>query len=353
MKLFNRKSKKPGLPPGTLLYTGKPSNEKIEIHQILYGSEMISEKDMSEIEFDLFIEDQSKVNWINLNGLHQIDILKGIGEKYQIPNLVLEDILNQNQRPKIEEFDHGIFVVTKMIYWDKEKSEIHYEQVSLYLIDNTVISFQDRSGDVFEPVRNRIRENKGRIQKSGADYLLYALLDAMVDHYFLTVEYLGDQIESIEEDILGSSSNVTLNLLHQIRKQIILLRKSVIPLREGVLSINHNENKHIKKSTYPFLQDLYEHVIQIIDMLETMRDVNNGLFDLYISMVSNKTNDVMKVLTIIATIFIPITFIAGIYGMNFEWMPELQWKWGYLMIWSIMLFISFGMILYFKRKNWL
>lgn len=353
MKLFGRKSKKPGLPPGTLLYNGEPVLEKIQIHQFLYNEAQCHEQEIEARDFDRIRQDKSIVNWININGLHDIEILKKIGDMYQISDLILEDVLNPGQRPKIEELDHAVFMVMKMIFWDKEKAEIHVEQIALYLTQNTVITFQDRPGDIFEPMRNRIRESRGRIRKAGADYLCYALLDSIVDHYFSTADELGDQIETLEEEILSNATTITLNMLHQIRKQIILLRKSAVPLREGLSELYRNENPAIKESTRPYLRDVYEHVIQNVDILETMRDVNNGLFDMYLSNVSNKTNEVMKVLTIIATIFIPITFIAGIYGMNFEWMPELAWKWSYPIIWALISIVAIGMVVYFRRKKWL
>jgi magnesium transporter len=267
--------------------------------------------------------------------------------------LVLEDILDTTQRPKMEDFESYIYFALKMLYQPEKNSEIIVEQISLILGNNFVISFQESEGDVFNPIRDRIRSNKGRIRKMGSDYLAYALIDAIVDNYFVILEKIGDKIESIENKLIEDPSPENLQTIHYLKREMIFLRKSVWPLREVISVMQRSETELICKSTEIFLRDVYDHTIQVIDTIETYRDMISGMLDIYMSSVSNKMNEVMKVLTIFAAIFIPLTFIAGIYGMNFEFMPELHWEYGYLMVWIIIFVVGLSMIVYFRRKNWL
>ncbi|MGA1796130.1 MAG: magnesium/cobalt transporter CorA, partial [bacterium] len=264
-----------------------------------------------------------------------------------------EDILNTNQRPKFEDFEHFIYVVLKMLSYDTEKQEIIAEQVSIVIGQNFVLSFQEREGDVFNPVRERIRNAKGRIRKMGADYLAYALLDAVVDNYFLILEALGEEVEELEEALVVNPTPQVLQAIHHLKRETIFLRKAVWPLREVIDSLGRRESPLIGKGTTLFLRDVYDHTIQIIDTAETFRDLIAGMLDIYLSSISNRMNNVMKVLTIIATIFIPLTFIAGIYGMNFKYMPELDWRWSYPLVWVVMVLVAVYMVMYFKDKGWL
>ena len=296
---------------------------------------------------------KSTISWINIDGLHEVDIIEKLGTHFGIHPLTLEDIVNTEQRPKIEDMGEYLFIILKMMSYNRSENRVEAEQVSLIIGHNVVISFQEKMGDVFQGVRERIRFSKGRIRKMGSDYLAYALIDAIVDHYFIVLEEVGDQIENLEDEVMTRPTTETMQTLQKIKRRLLFLRKAVWPLREVISSLERGESKMIMKQSKPYFRDLYDHTIQVVDMVETMRDMNAGMFDMYLSSISNKMNEVMKVLTIIATIFIPLTFIAGIYGMNFDYMPELKWQWGYFGVWSVMALLFIGMMFYFRRKKWL
>ena len=311
------------------------------------------EEEVKRIEECFPFRDKPTVTWINIDGVHQLEIIEKIGEHFNIHPLVLEDIVNTGQRPKIEDFVDYIFVTLKMLRYSEGEKETKAEQVSLILGSNFVISFQESEGDVFNPIRERIRADKGRIRKMGVDYLAYALMDAIVDNYFTILEKLGDRIEDFEEELVVNPKPETLQAIHHLKREMIFLRKSVWPLREVINRLERWESSLINKSTAIYLRDVYDHTIQVIDSVETFRDMLSGMLDIYLSSVSNRMNEVMKVLTIIATIFIPLTLVAGIYGMNFRFMPELEMPIGYPMILLSMLFIGILMVAYFRKKKWL
>jgi magnesium transporter len=352
-KLIRRRSKKSGLPPGTLVYLGEKKVEQVRISYIDYDEQSYQEKQVSKIEECFPFKATPTVSWINIDGLHEVEILEKLGRQFELHPLMLEDILNMDQRPKYEDFDKHIFIVLKMLSFDNETQSVESEQVSLVLGENFVISLQERVGDVFDPIRERIRNAKGRIRKLGPDYLMYSLLDAIVDNYFGILEKLGDKIEAMEEELVGEPTQKTLQQIHYLKKEMIYLRRSVWPLRELISGMERSESPLIEDSTDAYLRDLYDHTIQVIDTMESFRDMVSGMLDTYLSSLSNRMNSIMKVLTIIATIFIPLTFVAGIYGMNFENMPELKWRWGYAGVWVVMIIVAGVMIIYFKRKKWL
>ena len=352
-KYGRRRVKKTGLPPGTLIHVGEKRAEKVKITVIDYDELHFEEKRVERIEECYPFKDKPTVTWINVDGIHDVDVIEKLGRNYAIHPLLLEDILNTEQRPKIEDFDDYLFVVLKMLSYDDERSEIDIEQVSLVLGPNYVISFQERVGDVFDPVRERIRNAKGRIRKMGADYLAYALLDSIVDSYFIILEKIGDKIEGLEEYLISKPDAKTLQTIHILKREMISLRRSIWPLREVISGISRKESSLIKEATEIFLRDVYDHTIQVIDTIENFRDMVSGMLDIYLSSLSNRMNEVMKVLTIFASIFIPLTFVAGIYGMNFAHMPELGWKWGYFSALAVMACIGIAMLVYFKRKHWL
>ncbi|MGA1790827.1 MAG: magnesium/cobalt transporter CorA, partial [bacterium] len=327
--------------------------EKAKITIIDYDEKALQEKELKTSEECLPFKASPTVTWINIDGLHEIDMMEKIGQLFDIHPLVLEDVLNTGQRPKCEDFVNYIFVVLKMLSYDEKKHEIRAEQVSIIIGPNFVISFQEIEGDVFDPIRERLRASKGRIRKMGPDYLAYALIDAIVDNYFTILEKLGEKIEYMEEVLVTNPAQEILHTIHHLKRETIFLRKSVWPLREVVNVLERGESKLIQKTTGIFLRDLYDHTIQVIDSVETFRDLVSGMLDIYLSSISNKMNNVMKVLTIIATIFIPLTFIAGIYGMNFKYMPELEWAWGYPLVWGVMVAIFISMVFYFRKKDWL
>jgi magnesium transporter len=352
-KLTKKRSKKAGLPPGTLVHIGEKKAEGLKITVIDYDEVHFQEKEIKTIEECFLFKDKPTVTWINVDGLHQVEILEKLGECYGFHPLMLEDILNTDQRPKMEDYGDYIYIVLKMLIQSNKNNGIMTEQISLILGPNFVISFQEMEGNIFDPIRERIRNGKGRIRKMGADYLAYALLDSIIDNYFIIMEKLGEKIEFLEEELVTRPTAQTLKTIHQLKREMIFLRRAVWPLREVVSGLERGESSLMKEPTRIYLRDVYDHTIQVIDTIETFRDMISGMLDIYLSSISNRMNAVMKVLTIIATIFMPLTFIAGIYGMNFKYMPELEWHWGYPAVWLVVVFIGISMLIYFKKKRWL
>ena len=348
-----KRSTKTGLPPGALIHIGEKKAELVKINILDYDEIQFEEKEAKTIEECFPFKDKPTITWVNIDGLHQVDVIEKIGKNFDFHPLLLEDILNTEQRPKIEDFETFIYIVLKMLYYDDNTNEINSEQVSIIFGQNFVISFQEKEGDVFNPIRERIRTDKGRIWKMGADYLAYSLIDAIVDSYFIILEKLGENIEDVEETMIANPTPETLHAIHRLKRKMISLRKSVWPLREVVSALERSDSSLIQEPTRIYLKDVYDHTIQVIDIIETFRDMLSGMLDVYLSSISNKMNEIMKVLTIIATIFIPLTFIAGVYGMNFEYMPELKWRWGYSVVWFVMLIIGISMVFYFRKKKWL
>jgi magnesium transporter len=351
-RFFKTVHRKVALPPGTIEFIGEKKLENVIMSLIKYDESTIVEKDVT-IEEALSCPDAKVMCWLDIKGLHDTSLLETIGEHYGLHVLVVEDIANTNQRPKIEYYDNYIYLVMKMLDYDAGTRYVSSEQVSLIIGPSYVLSFQEREGDVFEPVRQRIRNGKGRIRHRGADYLAYSLLDAVVDHYYVMLDKLSEEIESLEENLVDNPSSELLVKIHELKREMIHIRKSIWPLREVVSSLDRDESKLIKEATHVYLRDVYDHTIQVIDTVESLRDIISGMQDLYLSSLSNKMNDVMKVLTIIATIFVPLTFVAGIYGMNFEFMPELKWRWGYVLFWIITAGIGVSMLSFFRRRRWL
>ena len=353
LKFIKKTARKPGLAPGTLVHVGERKIENIRIRAMEFDEQTINENEFETIKECLPPREKRTVTWINIDGLHDVDVMEEIGKHFGLHPLVMEDILHTDQRPKMEDFEDYIFVVAKMLSFDQGRRELKAEQLSLILGENYVVTFQERVGDVFEPVRERLRKGKGRIRRMPPDYLAYALIDAVVDHYFIVLEKIGETVESLEEELVTNPTPETLQAIHHLKRELIFLRKSVWPLRELISGLERGEASLIQETTTVFLRDVYDHTIQVIDTVESLRDMVSGMLDVYLSSVSNRMNEVMKVLTIIATIFIPMTFIAGIYGMNFEVMPELKWPWGYALVWCIILAIGMVMLGYFKKKKWL
>ncbi len=357
MKFVHRISKKVAQTPGTLIHVGEEREHQVKLKYISYDRESIQETELDDIG-SLATDRTDKVLWINVDGIHDIQLIEKIGDAFAIHALALEDIVNTNQRPKMEDFDDHMFVVLKMLRFDEASSEIKSEQVSFIVGHNYVVSFQEWEGDVFDPVRQRLRNGRGKIRRMGADFLFYALLDAVVDHYFFVLESVGERIEQLESDLLVHPEPSTLNAIYSLKQEMIFLRKSISPLREVTRILANGESQFVREETSLFLRDVYDHTILVIETSESLRDLVAGLQDLYLSSVSNKMNEVMKMLTMIATIFIPLTFIAGIYGMNFNTdaspfnMPELNTRYGYVVTWLVMVVLGGVMAYYFKRKKW-
>jgi magnesium transporter len=340
-----------GAPPGTMFYNGEETDEKIKITLIEFNETEFFEDVYYDLTECLSHVKPNMVKWINVEGVHDVALIEKIGKFYNLHPLTLEDIVHVDQRPKFEDFDNYVLTIMRMISYEKE---VHSEQLSLILLENTVLSFQEpHGGDAFDIIRNRLRTSKGRVRKLGADYLSYALMDAVVDCYFNAIEKIGDKLELIEEEIMNEPKKESLIHLYGLKREVIYLRKQVWPLRDMINNLIRTENGLITDNTQIFFRDLQDHSTRIIDTVETYRDLLSGIMDIHISTNANKMNEVMKVLTIMSTIFIPVTFISGVYGMNFEHMPGLKSPYGYMIAWGLMLAVIFGLIYYFKRKKWM
>lgn len=351
-KFIKRLSKQAGLVPGTLIHIGERKTENTKITVFDYDDEKFQEKVVEKTEDVFPFKDTSTVTWVNVDGVHETSVIEEIGKHFGLHPLVQEDIVNTGQRPKFEDFEKYIFISLKMLYAGEDDGEIIIEQVSLVVGTNFVLSFQEREGDVFNFIRDRIRQHKGRIRKMGSDYLAYALMDAVVDNYFSILEGFGDDMEKLEEELAVDPRFEVMQTINKLKRDAIFLRKSVWPLREVISSLQRGESPLIKQETIIYFRDVYDHTIQTIDTIEAFRDMVSGLLDVYLSSISNKMNEVMKVLTIFAAIFIPLTFVAGVYGMNFKYMPELEWHYAYFMVLGIMAVIAGSLIIHFKRKKW-
>jgi len=349
-----KRSQKAGLPPGTPVHIGERRSETTPITLFDYDEKHVEEKELTRPKECALVEDKSTVTWTNITGLHQVEVLEELNECFGLHPLVLEDILNTDQRPKMEDYGDYLYVVLKTLFMAGDRGdEVESEQVSVILGRNFVLSFQEKESPLFEPIRERLRSGKGRLRKMGPDYLVHAILDAIIDQYFVVLEKLGEKIEFLEEEVVIQPTPTTLQATHQLKREMIFLRKAVWPLREVIGSLERGESSLIKESTVIYLRDIYDHTIQVIDNIETFRDMLSGMMDIYLSSISNRMNEIMKVLTIIATIFIPLTFIVGLYGMNFKYMPELSWPWGYPLILALMLAVAVFMLSYFRRKKWI
>jgi magnesium transporter len=353
LRFIKTRSKKVGLPPGTLVHVGERKTEKVRIRLVEYDENQCSEQELDSLDSFVTPKPSDLVTWINIDGLHQTGVLERLGESFNLHPLLLEDVANTDQRPKIEDHTDHLFIVLKMLWYDADKDEITAEQLSLILGAHFVISISERETAIYDLVRDRLWNRSARIRKMKADYLAYALLDAVVDHYFLILEKLGERIESLEDELISSPKPDDLQEIHTLKQELVFLRKSVWPLREVIGTLERAEFSFCSEGLHPFLRDLYDHTIQVVDTVETFRDMVAGMLDIYLSSVSHRLNEVMKVLTMIATIFIPLTFMAGVYGMNFKYMPELEWRWGYPSLWGAMLTVGILMLIYFRRKNWL
>ncbi len=351
--LASRRSKKVGLPPGTPVHIGDAVHAGTIISVIDYDQSAAREQQFDSAEGLARYKGSPTPTWINIDSIQDLSILRRLGDDYGLHPLVLEDIANTEQRPKLEDYRDYLYIVLKMLSYNG--SAVVIEQVSVVLGPSYVISFQEngKPGDVFDAIRTRLRSGTGKVRTRGADFLAYSLLDAIVDHYFVILERLGEQVEQIEDDLLDHPGPETVQAIHRLRRETVFLRKSVWPLREVVSGLQRTDSPLIREGTQIYLRDIYDHTIQVIDSVETLRDILQGMLDIYLSSVSHRMNEIMKVLTIIATVFIPLTFIVGVYGMNFEYFPELKWPWAYPLLWAIMLGIAGFMLAFFKRKGWM
>ncbi|MCB2204727.1 magnesium/cobalt transporter CorA [bacterium] len=346
-----RKRKEAGLPPGTVIYTGESREGTAELRYLRYTPEVVYEEVITPDDLPA-LADREGVQWLRVEGVHDVEMLERIGAAFGLHALTLEDISNASHRPKFEQFEQYLFIVLRHLRDDNGEA-LDEENICLLLIGNLVLSFSDSEQKVFAPNKERIGAANGRFRARGADYLLYSLIDSVVDHYVLILENMDDAVEELEEAVLGNPSREIITRLHDLRRSLTRLRRAVLPLRDVVMQLQREETEMVGSDITMFLHDVQDHLNQVLDMIESDRETIGGLIELYMTHESNRMNEVMKVLTVIATVFIPLTFIAGIYGMNFEYMPELRTAWGYPAVLTLMFGIAAGMFLFFRRRGWL
>jgi magnesium transporter len=346
--------KQPGTAPGTLVYEGEKAQEPLRIHVFDYDAEELQEHEIEEAVACAPFRDEQTVTWINIDGVHDVEFVERMGEVFGLHPLTLEDIVSTDQRPKFEEYPEYVYLVLKMMHYDHATSHIEAEQVSILFGRGFLLSFQEsKEGDVFQPVRERLREQRGIIRGAGADYLAYALIDVVVDYYMDILEGLGEHIEELEDAITLRSDTDALREINGLRRKVILLRRSIWPLRDVILALERSDRPFITAEIDPYLRDVYDHTVRTVELIESAREILTSLVDLHLSTVSNRMNEVMKVLTVVGTIFIPISFLAGVYGMNFRDMPELESHWAYPSFWMICVGVSGGMLLWMRRRGWI
>jgi magnesium transporter len=346
-------ARKVGMPPGSLVYTGDKGHLPAKITITRYNEDKIVEHHFDSFNQCQLAGDAGEVTWINVSGISKVTDLENVGECFKIHPLVLEDILEVGQRPKVEDYEDYLYIVLNSILPAAGAEELVAEEISLVLGPHYLLSFYAGDGDIYAPIRERLLQAKGRIRKLGADYLAYALIDLVVDNYFVELERFGDQMESLEDEVVANPSPQTLRDVHLFKNDMIMLRKSLWPLREVIARLERRESPLISENLGNYFRDVYDHIVIAIDTVETYRDILSGMLDIYLSSMSNRLNSIMKVLTIIATIFMPLTFITSLYGMNFKHMPELQWEYGYFMVLGMVVVIAFTMVEYFRRKGWI
>lgn len=339
--------------PGTPVYLGPERIDNTRITVFDYSEEHFEETPLENLEACVQYRDKPTVTWINIDGLHEVEVIQQLGEHFSFHPLVQEDIVNTNHRAKLDDYEEQLFMVLKMVYQPEDSVHLKFEHLSIIVGEGYVLTFQEVAGDIFKPVRDRIRSAKGRLRKLKSDYLAYALMDVIVDNYFVALEKLEEELEPLEAEVLNAPTRETLAKIHYLKHEVAALRKAVWPLREVVSSLQKGGNKLVQESSMVFLDDLYDHVIQVLDATDSARDTLMSLVDLYMSGVSNRLNETMKVLTVMASIFIPLTFIVGIYGMNFRYMPELEWQYGYGFVWVLMLALAGGMVIFLRKKRWI
>ncbi len=341
-----------GQPPGSLVHVGHVYTSSTTLSRIEYNADRVVESRPDPANA-LVHELPDSVLWLDVDGVHDASAIEAIGSSAGIHSLILEDVMHTGERPKIEESASSLFVSLRMLRIAASTRQIEDEQVSLVLAPSGVISFQERQGDVFDPVRDRIRSGFGHTRSAGPDYLFCSLLDAVVDHYFVVLEDVGDRVEEIYERVTRNPSRIELDSLRLLKRELLYMRKAVWPLREVLSHLEHGATSLLASDTLPYFRDVYDHAIQILDTIETYREMLTSLMDVYLSSIANRTNEVMKVLTMITTLFIPLSFLAGLYGMNFRFMPELEWRYGYYALLGLMGSVTVGMLVYFRRKRWL
>ncbi len=351
---LNYASGKTGLPPGSLVHVGSVLVDQTRVSVLDYSRDLVTERELESIDEIIEFRNSGTVTWLMVEGLADVAVVERIGEILGVNRLVLEDILNTNQRPKFEEYEEYLFIVLKALMPEGSPFRVAYEQVSLLVFEDFVVTFKEKQDELLDPVQQRIKNSKGRLRKLGPDFLAYSILDSIIDHNFVLIDELDFAITALEDELLKPDpAKNTLFSLQKLRREIVHIRRYVSPLRELVGQMLHSESPLIDEKTHIYLRDVFDHIIRILESIEIHRDILAGLMEIYVSSVSNRMNEVMKVLTVFASIFIPLTFLTGIYGMNFEYMPELHWRWAYPLLWSAFVLIPVVLLVYFKRKRWL
>jgi len=350
---FALPSKKAGLPPGSLVHVGSAPAQQGRITLTSYTDDQCQEdiqvKSLAEI---LRQRQEGHRFWVQCEGLDIVEVVEEIGRELHVHPLVLEDILNTHQRPKFEEYDNYLFFVVKTLRCGREELKVYHEQVSILLFSDMVFTFRERSDPLFAGLKQRLNAPQGRIRSLGTDYLTYAIIDLVVDNYFVLTDILEDTIENIELELLAQPQSNLFATIQMIKRELVFIRKVITPMREVLLSIQRSESPLLQDRTQPYFRDVFDHSLRVIDIMDSYRDLINGMLDIYLSSVSNRMNEIMKVMTVFATIFIPLTFLVGVYGMNFDYMPELHWKWSYPILWGLFFCIPIGLLSFFKGKGW-
>lgn len=352
-RLMKRRSQKAGLPPGSLVHIGEQAAEESRLTLVRFDESGVTLVERATPEACIAAKGQPGVAWIAMSGLKDVELIRRLGEAFGLHPLVQEDLLNTDQRPKLEGYGDYVFMVLKTISPGGAENAFTADQIGIVLGPNYVLTFAERASGLFQPIEERIRADKSRHRREGPDYLAYTLLDVVVDRYFAVLESFGERLELLEEDLVTNPTRDTLQTMLQVKRDLIYLRRAIWPLREAISALGRDDSGLVRESTRLYLRDVYDHTVQVIDIIETFRDMASGMLDIYLSSLSNKMNEVMKVLTVIATIFIPLTFVSSLYGMNFKYMPELEWKWGYAMVWAIMVCAAALMLAFFRRKRWI
>ncbi len=351
-ELFHRVTKPLAQSPGTIHFSGKQRVDQVGIQIIDFDRDHLDVRTVDDVSECFGYRDTPTITWINVNGLHDTEVIRVLGERFGVHPLALEDVVSTQQRPKIEDYDDHLFLICRMLRVEPGTTKVQSEQLRLVLGRGFLLSFQERPGDVFNPVRERLKRPQGRLRNGHADYLAYCLVDAVIDNYFVVGETFGEAIEDLEALVLADTAQDPLNTIHGLKRELVMLRRAVSPLRDVVAELRRNDSPLVDASTATFLRDAHDHAVQVNETVESFRDLLTGLQDLAMANMSNRMNDVMKVLTIFASIFVPLTFVAGVYGMNFEHMPELGWPWAYPVFWTIIVSITSAMLVYFRRKKW-
>ncbi len=348
---MGKKKHKAGLPPGTPVFTGKKYLDEPNVVLMQYGIEECRESSLQARLPEPLEGDWN--TWYDVRGVHDLELMKVLGERFRIHPLALEDIVDTHQRPKMEDFVEGVFLTFRALSFQAETLQIETEQISLYFGEKFLLSFQEKEEDLWKPIRERLRGNGSRIRKRGVDYLAYALVDLVVDHYYIVLDQVEDEIERLEARVLSGEDPAVKGAIYQLKLQLLHMRRSISPLREAVGQFAKTENRLVKSTTRVFVRDLYDHTVHVLDSVDTFRDMANSLYDLHLSELSQRMNAVIQVLTIITTLFVPLTFIVGVYGMNFEYMPELKWRYGYFAVWGVMVLLSIAMLFFFRKRRWI